>query len=41
MAFARDGPWNPAKGHFFDPAKLLVDPYARLLDRPLPLRSRL
>lgn len=24
-----DGPWMPAKGHHFNPAKLLLDPYAR------------
>ncbi|SDR62779.1 glycogen operon protein [Rhizobiales bacterium GAS113] len=29
-----DGPFEPAKGHRYDPAKLLVDPYAKLLDRP-------
>ncbi len=29
-----DGPWNPAEGLWFDPNKLLVDPYARRLDRP-------
>jgi glycogen operon protein len=29
-----DGPWAPEQGHRFDPAKLLVDPYARRLDRP-------
>jgi glycogen operon protein len=23
------GPWNPAQGHRFNPAKLLLDPYAR------------
>ena len=23
-----DGPYAPAEGHWFDPAKLLVDPYA-------------
>ncbi|WP_119392256.1 glycogen debranching protein GlgX [Taklimakanibacter lacteus] len=28
-----DGPWAPEAGHRFDPAKLLVDPYARRLDR--------
>ena len=28
-----DGPWEPHAGHRFDPAKLLVDPYARRLDR--------
>lgn len=27
------GPWEPAQGHVFNPAKLLVDPYARALDR--------
>mgnify|MGYP001174266365 CR=1 FL=1 len=29
-----DGPFEPARGHRYDPAKLLVDPYAKLLDRP-------
>ena len=29
-----DGPFDPAQGHRFDPAKLLVDPYAAALDRP-------
>ena len=29
-----DGPFEPARGHRFDPAKLLVDPYAVQLDRP-------
>ena len=29
-----DGPWDPAKGHRFDMAKLLTDPYATRLDRP-------
>ena len=27
------GPWDPAAGHRFNPAKLLIDPYARQLDR--------
>ncbi len=27
------GPWAPHEGHRFNPAKLLVDPYARALDR--------
>ena len=27
------GPWAPAAGHRFNPAKLLVDPHARVLDR--------
>ena len=30
-----DGPWNPAEGHRFNPAKLLIDPYARAIDGPL------
>ena len=29
-----EGPWQPERGHRFDPAKLLVDPYATLIDRP-------
>ena len=29
-----DGPWWPEHGHLFDPAKLLVDPYATRIDRP-------
>ena len=27
------GPWDPRAGHRFNPTKLLVDPYARALDR--------
>jgi len=27
------GPYDPANGHRFNPAKLLIDPYARALDR--------
>ena len=27
------GPWAPEQGHRFNPAKLLIDPYARALDR--------
>ena len=26
-----DGPWEPKRGHRFNPAKLLVDPYARAI----------
>jgi glycogen operon protein len=26
------GPWEPARGHRFNPAKLLLDPYARAID---------
>ena len=29
-----DGPWAPNLGHRFDPAMLLVDPYAVNIDRP-------
>jgi len=28
-----EGPWDEAEAHRFDPAKLLIDPYARALDR--------
>ena len=31
------GPYEPHKGHRFNPAKLLVDPYALALDRPFGL----
>ncbi|NEY89162.1 glycogen debranching protein GlgX [Tabrizicola oligotrophica] len=27
--FRAHGPWEPARGHRFNPAKLLIDPYAR------------
>ena len=27
-----DGPWAPERGHRFNPAKLLLDPYARAID---------
>lgn len=36
-----DGPWQPDAGHRFDPAKLLVDPYATRLDRPFSYDTRL
>ncbi len=32
--FRVDGPFAPHEGHRFDPAKLLVDPYALAIDRP-------
>ena len=32
--FRADGPYDPARGLWFDPAKLLVDPYALAIDRP-------
>ncbi|WDR03873.1 hypothetical protein PSQ19_07510 [Devosia algicola] len=31
--FRADGHYEPDQGYFFDPAKLLVDPYAKRLDR--------
>ncbi len=31
------GPFTPAAGHRFNPAKLLLDPYAAAIDRPLRL----
>jgi len=33
------GPWAPQEGHRFDHAKLLVDPYARAIDRPFRLHE--
>ncbi len=33
--FRVHGPWDPAKGHRFNPAKLLLDPYARAIDGTL------
>ena len=36
-----DGPWQPNAGHRFDPAKLLVDPYAVELDGPFAYHSDL
>ncbi len=35
--FRAHGPYAPRDGHRFNPAKLLVDPYALALDRPFPL----
>ncbi|MDB5395699.1 MAG: glgX [Rhodospirillales bacterium] len=31
------GPYAPAAGHRFNPSKLLIDPYARAIDRPFKL----
>ncbi|MGN6100524.1 MAG: glycogen debranching protein GlgX [Devosia sp.] len=39
--FRADGPYDPAQGFHFDPHKLLVDPYARRLDRPFVRSPRL
>ncbi len=35
------GPWDPANGHRFNPAKLLMDPWATAIDRPFRLDPRL
>ncbi len=29
------GPWAPERGHRFNPAKLLIDPYAKAIDGPV------
>ncbi|MDH4441610.1 MAG: glycogen debranching protein GlgX [Rhizobium sp.] len=39
--FRIHGPYDPPQGHWFDPAKLLVDPYATELDRPFVYDPRL
>src|SRR5262249_22230820 len=31
------GSYRPDEGHYFNPARLLIDPYARSIDRPLVL----
>ncbi len=36
-----EGPWDPRRGLRFNPAKLLVDPWARRLDRPFALHASL
>lgn len=36
-----DGPYAPEQGHRFDPSKLLVDPYARRIDRAFTHRREL
>ncbi len=35
------GPWDPARGLRFNPAKLLVDPWATTIDRPFRLHPAL
>ena len=35
------GPWDPGNGHRFNPSKLLVDPWATTIDRPLQLHPLL
>jgi len=39
--FRTDGPYDPAAGHWFDPMKLLADPYATAIDRPYAYDPRL
>ncbi|MCB2047426.1 MAG: glycogen debranching protein GlgX [Novosphingobium sp.] len=39
--FRAAGDWSPEQGHYFDPAKLLVDPYAVELDRRFVQDGRL
>lgn len=39
--FRADGRYDPDQGYFFDPNKLLVDPYAKRLDRPYVRSPRL
>ena len=29
------GPWEPTAGHRFNPAKLLIDPYAKAIEGPI------
>ena len=33
------GPFDPKRGHRFNPAKLLLDPYARRIEGPISLRA--
>ncbi len=35
------GPWQPAIGHRFNPSKLLMDPWALVIDRPFRLHELL
>ena len=35
--FRVSGPWDPANGHRWNPAKLLIDPYARAIDGGMQL----
>ena len=33
------GPWEPTAGHRFNPAKLLIDPYAKAIEGPIRFDS--
>jgi glycogen debranching enzyme GlgX len=35
------GSWDPSRGHRFNPAKLLLDPYATAIDRPFHIDATL
>ena len=35
------GPYDPSRGHRFNPAKLLIDPYAKRIDGTVPWSDRL
>jgi glycogen operon protein len=39
--YRADGPWQPDQGLRFDPAKLLIDPWASAIDRPFVYDPRL
>ncbi len=39
--FRIHGPYDPSQGHWYDPSKLLIDPYATELDRPFVYDARL
>jgi glycogen debranching enzyme len=39
--FRAEGPWTPEQGHFFDAAKLLLDPYAKQIDQRFQYHSAL
>lgn len=39
--FRIHGPYDPSQGHWYDPSKLLIDPYATELDRPFVYDTRL
>jgi len=34
-AYRVHGPWDPSAGHRFNPAKLLIDPYAKAIEGPV------
>jgi isoamylase len=38
--FRVEGPWQPEVGHRFNPAKVVLDPYARAIGRPLAWDER-